>query len=272
MNNQELSDIVEKAAEKGARKGASKGSRGVWSTLLFILVIAGLLYGTYMAFNQAIDSKFGVVDSTLEELKGKVDEAFKTEEAAEEHDVVLDDDGIWGYLAADIEDAVLGDAEAKSSLLVLRQSVTDTVNILDTGLANLKMFSKKQFITYRGYAPYFVDLSKLGDDSFDFDKDSRTVTIYIPHAGCSKDDITIPKEEIEFGETVNGLLSFGEVKLTPETYEQVRAEAMEKMMVRLDEMNTAETADSLARLAVYDIYAPLINKIDNTVSLRVEVR
>lgn len=65
---------------------------------------------------------------------------------------------ILGYTAADFQDAILGDSEHLKKLEVYKINVSDAVQLTDTGLTNLKIFTKTQLLIFKGMATYTVDL------------------------------------------------------------------------------------------------------------------
>ena len=265
-DNDELADLIAKTTSKAVKKGAVWGK--ILTILITVLLIGGMLYAGYYLISQ----KFSQVTDYLEELKMKFETAFEREESADSHDIVIDGSDFWGYVAADFEQAVLSDAKKTNKIIVLEQNVSDTVLLTDTGLLRFKAFTKSQYITYKGVAPYTVDMGKIRKSDFEIDQDSRTVTIHIPHAVCQTKDINIDESDIQFGDISKGLFGFGKIDITPEDFTKLQAEARDKMVVRLEEMNVQETADNLARLVVMDYYKPLLNGIANTVSLNVEFK
>ncbi len=61
---------------------------------------------------------------------------------------------------------------------------------------------------------YTVDLSQLNKDSVLFDDNKKVVTLRIPKP--VREEINIPEDKIEYGDTTKGILAFGDLKLKPE--------------------------------------------------------
>lgn len=261
--NSEYLEQIKSAAKEGAKEGTVEGMKKIkisggrgnmFSLILSVLLLAVVLFVGY---------KWWTSMNSLKDQIGR-------ESAAEEHDLVLEDDGFLGYTAADFADAVLGDQSKLCKLEVLKQEVSDVVTLIDTGLGKLKVFTKTQLITYHGTAIYTVDLSKLSKQDFELNEDKQELTIYIPHAEL--EPINIQSSDIEFGDVNKGMLAFGEINATPEQMAEVQAKAQEMMTIKVKEQNVSENADRFAKLVVWEMYQPIINGVANGYSLAVEFR
>lgn len=253
IREEEFLKRVEKAAKDGAKKGQ------VGSTLLQMLPTL-LLIGLLLAY----------VIPKIEAFNSGIDSIFHIEDPAQSHDMVVEDDGIFGYTAADFEDAVLGDSSKLKKLEVFEQEVSDVVTATDTGFMNWGVFTKTKLITYNGTAVYTVDLSSLKKGDILFNEEEKIITLRIPHA--VQEEINIPEDQIQFGDTQGGLLAFGELKLTPEQTAQIQSGARQKMQEKLDNDKVIETADRFAKLAVWEMYSPIIKGVAKDYSLEVEFR
>lgn len=253
-NDEELIKKVEKAAQKGAMKGSGISSISVNVIAVILILIAVLVVYA------KIEGKIGSIQEAFAE--------FKTfEQPAEEHDVVLENDGFLGYTAADFADAIMRNEAQLKKLEVYQVSMTDAATITDTGLANWAVFTKCQLLTYTGYATYTVDLSDLKKSDISLDKDDKVVTLKIPHAVL--EPINVPTDEIEFGDVTKGLLAFGDVLITPEESATVQQNAVEKMEAKLQQQNTLEKADRMAILSVWEIYQPFVKAVCREYALEV---
>ena len=84
---------------------------------------------------------------------------FSRETAVEDHDLTLENHGVFGYKVADFAEAVLGKEKELRKLEVYSREVSDVATLTEAGLFKIKAFSKYQYITYHGTATYTVDLS-----------------------------------------------------------------------------------------------------------------
>ena len=250
-----------KRVEQAAARGAKKGSGRSWfsrflQVILPIAVIAFLILGVVMPKINHMNQGFESLTTFSEE--------------AQSHDLVVEDNNVFGYTAADFEDAILGKGEQQKRLVVYSKKVSDATVLKKTGLFNWDAFTKSQLITYQGYVDYYVDLSKLSKSDIDFDEEEKMITLRIPHAMQGK--INIPVEEIQYGDVDKGMLAFGELQTTPAQIAEVQKEAAQKMQKGLDEGNVIEEADRFAILSVWEIYSPIVKRVAKDYSLKVEFR
>ena len=252
FNEEEFLKKVEDAARKGAR---SKGVIGPILSILPSLIIIALII---------------LIGSKLNVFSSGVNDFVQFDNHAEDNDLVLEDRGIFGYTAANFQEAILGDSEKLKKLEVFQQEVSDIGTAVETGFANLKVFTKNQLITYNGTAVYTVDLSKLSENDILFDEEEKMITIQIPHA--VQEEINIPEDKIQFGDTSKGLLAFGDLKMTAEQAAQIQTGAREKMETKLEEQHAQETADRFAKLVVWEMYSPIVKGVAKDYSLEVEFK
>ena len=186
------------------------------------------------------------------------------------HDKMLDDDGIFGYTAADFEKAILTDSEQLKKLEVYKAELSDVTTITDTGVFDLPIFSKYQILKYYGTATYTVDLSELSKKNISVDKKQNMVTLTIPSPKC--EEVNIPRDKIEYGEILEGHLAFGEIKVTPEQMNEVELEAKKKMEEKLEEDEVQKTAERFAKLSVWEMYQPIVSKVSKACQLEVKIQ
>ena len=250
---QELLEEVRKAAREGVRAEKTK-------TLILSLVPALIVIVLLVVF----------VMPKINSMHQKLAGVNTFENGASDHDLVLQNNGIFGYTAADFADAILGDSNKLKKLEVFSQEVSDVSTITNTGFLNWGVFTKNQLITYSGTAIYTVDLSTLTDQDVVLDEETKVITLRIPHA--AREEINIPEDQIKFGDTNRGLLAFGDIKMTPEQATQIQADARAKMEAKLEEEQIQETADRFAILSVWELYSPIIKGVAKDYSLEVEFR
>ena len=158
ISTREFLEKVEEAAREGAKKG-SKGARGGMSPLelLKTLILIALIIGVGWTAYRFTAYRFNNFTGNLKDIVSR-------DVPVEERDLTLENHGILGYTAADFQEAILGDSEQLKKLEVFETEVSDAVQLTNTGLANLKVFTKTQLLTYKGTATYTVDLGELSKD------------------------------------------------------------------------------------------------------------
>lgn len=256
-----MDDESRKQLLREVKKAAGEGARSARLSGMLIQILPVLLAIGALAYY--IVPKINAVQAGIANITAR-------ESIAQDHDLVVEDHGIFGYTAADFEDAILGSSERKKEIEVFTQEVSDASTVTNAGFMNWAVFSKNQIITFTGTADYTVDLSTLTASDIEFNEEEKVIVLRIPHA--KQEEISIPEDRIQFGDTEHGLLSFGEIKLSPQQSAQIQAEARRKMQEKLDADNILETADRFAKLTVWELYSPIIKGVARDYSLEVEFR
>lgn len=256
IRTEEFLAKVEEAAREGAKQG-SKGARGrspfeMLKTIILIALIVGVGWMVYR----------------FQSFTGDLKDIVSRDAPVEERDLTLENHGVLGYTAADFQDAILGDSKQLKKLEVFTTDISGAATLVDTGLGNLKVFTKTQLLTYKGTVTYTVDLGELEKNDITLDEEAMTVHVKIPHA--VQGEININENEIEVGDVDRGLLGIGEISMTPEENQKVQSEARNKMQETLDEEDVISEADRFAKMSVWEIYQPIIDKVTTGYSLKVE--
>ena len=254
-------ESVEKAAFEGAKAGAKEGRKTsivakaggkLASKILAVLLI--------VAVAMALFPKINVLYKIKQEL------GF--DKNVNGYDLTIDNNGMFGYTAADFAEVVLGDASKLKKIEVYEREVSDIATITNAGLLKIKLFSKSQEIKYGGVATYVVDMSYLGKNSFSVDEREHIVTMKIPHAELK--DLNVKK--VEIAEVKKGALAFGKIKLSAEDSDKVDKEIEKKMLKKLEDENEAEKADEFAQTVIWEIFYPMITKVSPGYTLEIEFK
>ena len=146
---------------------------------------------------------------------------------------------------------------ARTKLLTVKtQKISAAGEIKEEGLFNWAVFSKTKAVVYHGQATFSVDLSKIGEDDIVINKDTRTIDVYV---GEPVLNIEYLPEETEFFSTSNGLLTFGEMDITPEMNAQLETSAKELLYESASKDDTAsKEAEKFAELSIQEIFEPII--------------
>lgn len=194
--------------------------------------------------------------------------ANETVAPVEDHDLTLENDGIFGFTAADFEEPILGEATRQRLLIVEEQEVYVNTTITDTGLFNWGIFNKQQVLTIHGTGQYTIDLTEITRQDIHLDEEIYELTIRIPHAELHQ--VTFDPTKTEIGDAQNGWLAFGSIKLDAEQNKQFEVEANEKLKARLNESERFEEADRFAKLAAYETYQPIVRAISPVYKVVIE--
>ena len=189
-------------------------------------------------------------------------------EPVEDHDLTLDNDGIFGFTVADFEEAILGEATRRKLLIVEEQEVYVNTTITETGLFNLGVFNKAQALTIHGTGQYTVDLTEISKGDISLDEETYELTIRIPHAQLHR--VSFDPSKTEVGDTDKGWLAFGEIKLNAEQQKNFEVEATEKLTEKLTDPARFREADRFARLSAYETYQPIIRTVSPAYKVVIE--
>jgi len=180
--------------------------------------------------------------------------------------VQLSESAVMGNTTAEIGEAILGEARQKQELVVWEQDVQVDSEI-SQALANIPIFSKTKSVRSFGTGVYTVDMGSIDESAISVDEQARTVTMSIPHTQLQY--ITKDLERTEFEDTQHAILGFGDVKLTQEQQNLLEQSIEDAMRAELESDACFEDADAAALLVVYDVYQPLITRIDDTYTLEI---
>lgn len=165
-------------------------------------------------------------------------------------------------------DAIVKKIHEKQDLITTEVELNNKI-ILDDSWGSLDVFKKVISIDFYGTGIYTVDLSKLNKENV-LIQPSKTITFEIPKPKVKS--ITLNEDKTVF-KTENGLLRFGDIKITPAENQLLNKKAKEKMREQLNQKHLVEsslsnTEKSIKKniqyiLSSYDNYNIVIKFIDN---------
>ena len=168
-------------------------------------------------------------------------------------------DSVMTHTELDFESVILGEAQEHQELIVMEQPLEVSTTITKFGLGNLDIFSKVKDVTYTGKGQYTVDMSGIDKDHIDVDNENKVVKITIPHTVLQ--EVILDVNNIQFEDTEKGLLSFGELSLTPEQQNKIEVSVRETMKETLDSEELFAQADEFASLKTWQIFQPLVTSV-----------
>ena len=74
----------------------------------------------------------------------------------------------------------------------------------------------------------------------------------------------------EVGDSQNGWLAFGDIKLTAEQQQEFEVKAKEELGTKLDEEERYTQADRFAKLSAFEIYQPLVKTVSPAYKVVIE--
>lgn len=256
IKENELRDIIEQSIDSSIDRAFKKHSRSrhfvsLLPKLIPILLILALIGGITLHFyNQA--------------------QANKPVAPIEGHDLTLSNEGIFGFTVADFEEPILGNATRQKLLIVEEQDIYNNTTITDTGLFNLGIFNKQQALTIHGTGQYTIDLTQIAKEDISLNEQTYELTIHIPHAKLHQ--VVFDPSKTEIGDSKNGWLAFGEIKLSPDQQKAFESKAVDILTGKLNEAERQEEADRFAKLSAYETFQPLVKAVSPAYKVIIEFK
>lgn len=172
----------------------------------------------------------------------------------------------------DFYDVIIGKHEEVRKLIVSTQETTVSVQLTDRliEILDVGFLKKTQKVSYTGNGYFVVDLDGLTRNDVLLDKNDKTVTIFIDHAYLQAVDID--PEKILIDEVKEGLLAWGDIKLTVKDYNSIEKDLKNRMIAEFNTARNAQEADDNALRMVKEIYEPVVKAVDATYEVRVEFK
>lgn len=167
-------------------------------------------------------------------------------------------------------DVFKGRQNEERKVIVVEQETSVYTDIEDDMIDHLDVewLKMKQRVTYKGTGYFVVNLDSLTEDRIIQDDDAKTVTIKIDRPYLELVDID--PEKIIINEVEQGLLTWGDLKLSVTEYNAIETEIRQRMEESLNTSVNSTKAQQNGLLMVKDMYEPLVNAIDSDYSVIVE--
>lgn len=167
-------------------------------------------------------------------------------------------------------DVILSRQNETRKLIVRTQNGTVSTKLTDRLINQLDFdFMKKtQNVSYTGTGCFVVDLDRLTSANVVEDKEKKTVTIRIGHAYLESIDIN--PNNIIIDDVKEGLLAWGDIKLTVADYNTIERELRARLEEKFDTAANGQAADEAALKMVKEVYEPVVKAIDRRYSVVVQ--
>lgn len=167
-------------------------------------------------------------------------------------------------------DVILSRQNETRKLIVRTQNGTVSTKLTDRLINQLDFdFMKKtQNVSYTGTGYFVVDLDRLTAANVVEDKEKKTVTIRIGHAYLESIDIN--PNNIIIDDVKEGLLAWGDIKLTVADYNTIERELRARLEEKFDTASNGQAADEAALRMVKEVYEPVVKAIDRRYSVVVQ--
>ena len=246
-----VSNAVDESVARAFKRYGGPGRRrgiGIKGVLLLIVLVVACIFGVKGYSSWRVNH---------EQVK-----------PVEDHDLTLENHGIFGFKAADFETPILGLAKKKQVLIVEERDTSVNTTITNTGFMNWAIFNKSQILTIHGTGEYTIDLTKITAKDISLDKDKYQITIRIPKAELHS--VVFDPSKTEVGDTSRGWLAFGDIKMNAEESKSFESEAIEKLRESLSTEEAMKQADSFARMQAYETYEPIVEGVSPAYKVKID--
>jgi hypothetical protein len=153
------------------------------------------------------------------------------------------------------EETLVNEIQRKQELITLEVQMTEKVTLNDSW-GSLDIFKKLQSISYSGTGTYTVDLSSLKAENITIDDKLKKVTVKVAPPNIK--GVSINEEKTEYQTPENGLLRFGEIKLTPEENQMLIRNVKERMLNKMSEQDFTSEAKASTERTIKDLIQSIV--------------
>lgn len=166
------------------------------------------------------------------------------------------------------EETLVNEIHQKQELITLEIDMTEKV-ILDDSWGSLGIFKKVQSVNYAGTGIYTVDLSNLKAENINIDDKAKNVMVNV--APPAVKTVSIAEDKTEYQTPENGLLRFGEIKLTLEENQMLLSNVKDKMLKKMSEQDFTSQARNSSEKTINTLIQSIIaNKTSEPYTIQIQ--
>ncbi|MDD7796214.1 DUF4230 domain-containing protein [Clostridium sp. 'White wine YQ'] len=128
--------------------------------------------------------------------------------------------------------------------------------LIDDSWGDWEVFKKVKEIVFYGKGSYSIDFASIDKNNIVINNSSNLINITLPKPQI--EDIALYEDKTLYETTTNGLLRFGEIKLSPEENSTICKEVKDKMKEKMLQDDLYAMAESKSQEAVKNILSPLL--------------
>lgn len=164
-----------------------------------------------------------------------------------------------------LKDVIIDKIREKHELITMEVDLSQKITI-DNSWGSLEIFKKISNINYIGTGTYTIDLINIKPENIEI-KD-KTVTLKLSKPEIKY--INIDEDKTTCESTENGLLRFGEIKMTTVENQQLHRTVSEKMSVKMKEPELYDKAMKSSKEATKALISQILS-INNSSQYQVNV-
>lgn len=165
------------------------------------------------------------------------------------------------------KEALVQQIQQKNELISTETEITEEVSI-DDSWGSIPIFKKIQTIQLTGNGIYTIDLSKLSSDNIEINNLNKTITVTSPEPIVKS--VTLDEQKTVYKTTENGLLRFGDVKMSAAQLQSIEGSAKSKMTEKMMTPDLFTKAENNTKTTLSNLIKSLLGKDGSNYSIEVK--
>ncbi|EOR24411.1 hypothetical protein A500_12439 [Clostridium sartagoforme AAU1] len=155
------------------------------------------------------------------------------------------------------EESLLKEIKNVNKIIPLEVELSKIITI-DKSWGNLEVFQKFKRIKFFANCSYSIDLSNLTTNDINIDSKKNELSINFPNPQIFS--INIDKEKTVYEDSSNGLLRFGEIKLTSEEFNIIQNEVQKSFEETMKDDEIYEKVLSDSKISIENLLNQITDK------------
>lgn len=161
------------------------------------------------------------------------------------------------------EEILINEIKNTNKIIPLEIELSKIITI-DKSLGNLEIFEKYKRIKFFANCSYYIDLSLITDEDIKMNKNNSTLDLNITKPEIFNIDIL--KDKTIYEETSNGLLRFGDIKLSSEEFNSIQEMVDDSFKEILQDKEIYDKALINSKKSITQLLQPIIGE-DFTINI-----
>lgn len=154
------------------------------------------------------------------------------------------------------QESIVDKIHQTEKLIPLEADLQERI-LLNDSWGEWDVFKKVKGITFYGKGSYSLNFSNIDVGNIKIDKSLNKISITLPKPII--EDVTIYEEKTVYETTTNGLLRFGDIKLSPEQTISISKEVKKLMKDKMSEEEIYSAAEASAKSSMEKLLRPLFS-------------
>lgn len=155
------------------------------------------------------------------------------------------------------EKNLINEIKNTNKIIPLEVELSKIITI-DKSLGNLEILEKYKRIKFFANCSYYIDLSQLKDEDIQMDEKNTKLNVTIPSPEIFSIDIL--RDKTIYEDTSNGLLRFGDIKLTSEEFDLIQEEVYKSFNETLEDKEMYDKAISNSEISLTNLIKQIVGE------------